>query len=339
MLPPVRVGVREGTAGNWAGIVLVGALVVAALLASACAGSAPTRGEAAQQTTATAEPANSTRGPARSTTGPNPAQLTTDGPPVSSTTGQVPSSIDADVAALPEGHGATIAIVVDDAGGPEGFLAYYLALPIPLTISVIPSSDHATDVAQRTHTAGKEVLLHLPLANHAGDGDGVVRLNGTESAAIVDAFVQAAVDRVPFAVGANNHEGGYGSAQPTLMRALLGSLQRRGLFFMDSITSQRSVGFAIEAEVGLAPRVNNQFLDHLENDDDSRSAILDLARLASKGGSAVGICHVHHPYVIHVLTVIAPQLQARGYTFAPLSQVTDHLQGGLDTGVRTTVPG
>ena len=250
----------------------------------------------------------------------------------------IPVVIDEDVAALAEGNGARIAIVVDDAGGVEGDLAGYLALPMPVTISVIPSFAHATDVAERTHAVGKEVLLHLPLANKAGQGDGVTRLNGTETADVVDRFVQSAVDRVPYAVGANNHEGPYGSAQPTLMRELLTSLQRRGLFFMDSVTSQRSVGYAVEAELAMEPRVNNQFLDHDETDENSRAALIHLALLAARSGTGIGICHVFHPYALHALQAIGAQLQAKGYTFTVLSQVTNRLQGGLDAGMRSTIP-
>ena len=182
------------------------------------------------------------------------------------------------------------------------------------------------------------MLLHLPLANKAGQGDGVTRLNGTETADVVDRFVQSAVDRVPYAVGANNHEGPYGSAQPTLMRELLTSLQRRGLFFMDSVTSQRSVGYAVEAELAMEPRVNNQFLDHDETDENSRAALIHLALLAAKSGTGIGICHVFHPYALHALQAIGAQLQAKGYTFTVLSQVTNRLQGGLDAGMRSTIP-
>ena len=249
-----------------------------------------------------------------------------------------PLVIDEDVAALPDGNGARIAIVVDDAGGVEGSLADYLALPLPLTVAVIPTFDHATSHAERAHAAGKEVILHLPLSNHVDHGDGVTRLAGTETPEVVDAFVQAAVDRVPYAIGANNHEGSFGSTLPELMRPLLASLQKRGLFFLDSVTTQRSVGYAVEGELGMDKRVNNQFLEPELTDENSRVAVLHLALLASKSGSGIGICHVYHPYALHALQAVAAQLRARGYVFVPLSQVTNHLQGGLDAGMKATVP-
>ena len=253
------------------------------------------------------------------------------------TTTTAVGALDPDVAALPDGRGARLAIVVDDAGGLEGSLQGYLDLPVPLTISVIPWNAHPAEHAERAFAAGKEVTLHLPLANRRGNGDGRTRLIGTESTAQVEAYVADAIARVPHAVGANNHEGPYGSAQPGLMRLLLASLQRHGLFFMDSVTSQRTTGFAVEAELGMAPRINNVFLDHMESDDDSRQALLHLARVAATNGAAIGICHVHHPYELHVLQALHAQLRAKGYVFAPLSQVTNAPAPGLDTGVRASV--
>lgn len=250
----------------------------------------------------------------------------------------VPIVFDDDVAALPDGRGALIAIVIDDAGGVDGSLAEFLALPEPVTVAVIPWFDHATVHAERVHAAGREVILHLPLANEEGQQDGGFRLAGPEPADAIDQWVQLAVDRVPYAIGANNHEGPYGSAQLPLMRNLLASLQKRGLFFLDSVTSQKTVGYAVAKSLGMPPRINNQFLDHDRTDENSRAALLHLALLASQSGTGIGIAHVYHPYLLHVLQAIGPQLRAKGYVFAPLSQVANRLQGGLDAGVVATVP-
>lgn len=279
---------------------------------------------AASTTLPTTAPASSTPRPATSAS----TSASTTAPPV---------VLDPAVAALPPGRGARIAIVVDDVGGPDTYLADYLALPQPLTFAVIPSAPHASADDERIHAAGREVLMHLPLANRPGHGDGVTRLSGTETPEQVEAFVQASLARVPHAEGANNHEGSYGSTRVELMRALLASLHGHGLWFLDSVTSQRTVGFALEGPAGMPPRVNNVFLDHLENDADSLQALLHLAQVAAANGGAIGICHVHHPYLARVLAVYGPQLEAQGYRFLPLSQVTGGLAGGLDTGVRASI--
>lgn len=314
---------------------------------------------AAPTTTTTVAPSTSTPAPTTTTVAPTAmapttttsttvAPTTTSTVPVltvAPTTSTTPTSapaepivVDEDVAALPDGKGALIAIVIDDAGGGDGSLAEFLALPEPVTVAVIPWFDHATAHAERVHAAGREVILHLPLANEEGQQEGGFRLAGPEPADAIDQWVQLAVDRVPHAIGANNHEGPYGSSQLPLMRNVLTSLQRRGLFFLDSVTSQATVGYALAKSMGMPPRINNQFLDHDRTDENSRAALLHLALLASQSGTGIGIAHVYHPYLLHALQAIGPQLRAKGYVFAPLSQVANRLQGGLDAGVVATVP-
>jgi polysaccharide deacetylase 2 family uncharacterized protein YibQ len=159
-----------------------------------------------------------------------------------------------------------------------------------------------------------------------------------DDAGIVDRWLSTAFGRVPHAVGANNHEGPYGSSSVSLMRELLGGLAARHLFFLDSVTSQRTVGFALESTFGMPPRINNVFLDHYESDADSRAALLHLARIAAASGGAIGICHVFHPYELHALQALAGQLIAKGYVFATASDVTNApAADGLDRGVRTKV--
>ena len=268
-----------------------------------------------------------------------PPTTTTTTPSTTSTTSTTPVALDADVAALPDGHGAKIAVVVDDAGGVDTYLADYLELPV--TISIIPLAPHAHDDDAAAHAAGRDVMLHIPLANRSGKGGTPPGgLSVGTPADEVDRFVADAVTRVPHAVGANNHEGPLGSSTPALMTALLTSLKQRNLFFMDSVTSQRTVGFALATQMGMPPRINNVFLDHFETDADSRRALLDLARIAATSPTkgAIGICHVFHPYVARALNALRAQLASKGYVFAPISDVTDApAPTGLDKGVRTSL--
>lgn len=253
------------------------------------------------------------------------------------TSAPAPVSLDADVAALPDGHGARIAIVIDDVGYTDTYLSGYLGLDVPLSFAVIPAAPHAADDDEAIHRAGRDLLVHIPLATGPGSTapDGGLAVGTSPSA--IDRWVAAALRRVPHAVGANNHLGAYGPTQPSLMRPLLAALQARGLFFLDSVTSGRTVGFAIARQLGMPSRINNVFCDHYETDQDSRQAVLQLARDAAAAGGAIGIGHVFHPYVWHVLASLAPQLRARGYVFAPVSEVTDAPGPGLDAGVRTTL--
>jgi len=298
---------------------------VAVLLAAAVAG-----GACSQST------ARRTLPPATTTTATSAPVFRAASPPSSTTTVAV---TDPDVAALPAGHGAKLAVVVDDVGGVDTYLRDYLALPVPITLSVVPTFEHAAADDAAIAAAGKQVLLHIPLANRPGPG-GVPSggLGVGESAAAIAAWLDTAMARVPHAVGANNHEGPYGSSSLSLMRPLLADLAARRLFFLDSVTSGRTVGYALEAPAGMPGRINNVFMDHVETDADSRAALLRLARVGAAQGTAIGICHVFHPYLLHALQALAAQLEAKGYVFAVLSDVTNKpTPDGLDQLVRATV--
>jgi len=249
--------------------------------------------------------------------------------------------IDPDVGSLPDGHGARLAIVVDDLGISDTYLAEYLRLPQPLTLSIIPFAPHAEADDTAVHAAGREILLHIPLANSGGrrgtPAGGLAV--GTQPAAIDD-YLTRALARVPHAIGANNHEGSYGSTQPSLMRPLLEALRARNLLFLDSVTAGGTIGYALAVQLGMPPRINNVFLDHLETDVDSRRALLELAADAAHSGTSIGICHVFHPYLLRALQRLGPQLEARGYRFAALSEVTNApATAGLDEHIRKGVGG
>lgn len=288
-------------------------LVASLALLSACSAS-PTRHAAA--------------GPAATAPPPTLALPTTTEAP------KTPVTIDADVAALPPGAGHPIAIVVDDVGLADTFLDGYLALRVPVTFAVMPMAPNAATDDQRIRAAGRDVILHIPLARTPGDRvPGGIRPGATTAA--IDTYLAQALQRVPDAIGANNHEGAYGPTDAATMQTLLAALQARGLFFLDSVTTQRTVAFRTALRIGIPPRINNVFLDHFETDADSRRALLDLARIAATSGAAIGICHVFHPYEMHALQTVAAQLEARGYVFAPLSRVTNApAPNGLDRGVR-----
>ncbi len=305
----------------------VGALVLLLLILAGCGprmrplhGAAPTT---TPGTDATTTPATITTTTATTRT------TTTRRPPATSTTVIAP-----DVAALPPGGGARLAIVIDDVGGADTYLADYLRLSVPLTFGVMPLASNATAADQKIVTAGREALLHIPLpVSPNRDAPGGLGLDATEDD--VSRYLDTAKARVPDSDGANNHTGSWGTATPQLMDRLLRALASRGMFFMDSVTSQQTVGYATELALGMPSRINNLFLDTTESS--ARAQLLQLARLAAAEGTAIGIGHVTRTWVLHLLQTLAPQLQVKGYRFAFLRDVTNRAVGPLDAGVRSTL--
>jgi polysaccharide deacetylase 2 family uncharacterized protein YibQ len=87
------------------------------------------------------------------------------------------------------------------------------------------------------------------------------------------------------------------TADRAKMRVVLQELKRRGLFFVDSRTTDKSLGFDLARELGLSSAKRNVFLD---NDLDLGAIEIQLERLLSMArhyGKAIGIAHPHEETV------------------------------------------
>ncbi|WP_025689700.1 divergent polysaccharide deacetylase family protein [Paenibacillus zanthoxyli] len=156
-----------------------------------------------------------------------------------------------------------IAIIIDDFGNGMRGTDEMFALPIKLTVAVMPFLSTSEADARRAHERGFDVLVHLPMEPRKGKpewlGPGAVLSSLSDQE--IRKRVEAAVDHVPFAVGINNHMGSKVTGDERVMRAVLSVCKERGLFFVDSHTNYRSVVGQVAEQMGL-PRVENHiFLD------------------------------------------------------------------------------
>jgi uncharacterized protein len=156
-----------------------------------------------------------------------------------------------------------VALIIDDFGNGMRGTEEMFALPVKLTVAVMPFLPTTRADAIRAHKRGDDVLLHLPMEPRQGKpewlGPGAVLANMSDEE--VRERVEAALDNVPYAIGINNHMGSRVTGDERVMGIVLSVCRERGLVFVDSKTSNRSVAGKLAQEMGL-PRVENQvFLD------------------------------------------------------------------------------
>lgn len=183
-----------------------------------------------------------------------------------------------------------IAIVIDDAGYDLDDLQPFLELPVPLAVAVLPNASHSAEAARRVAAAGKELLLHLPMEPEGGEDPGPDALHASTTPAELEALLERALAAVPGAVGVNNHMGSRATADPACMAALLEALDRRGLFFLDSRTTTRTVAAAEAQRLGVPYLERTVFLDAV--DGDVERSLEAAVAAAAGGGSVVAIGHV-----------------------------------------------
>lgn len=222
----------------------------------------------------------------------------------------------------PEPPAARLALIIDDIGDDRALGERSVALPGPITLSVLPHTPHARSLARAAHEAGHEVMLHMPMQAKSGadPGPGALMLDMDEEA--VRAHTLEAWANIPEAVGANNHMGSLLTRHPGHMAWVMAALNEAGAdYFIDSRTSAHSVAHPMAQEAGLAHGRRHVFLD-AERDEEAIAAQLERAvRIAEQSGEAIAIGHPY-PETLRVLETRLAELNDAEIHLVPASTVT-----------------
>jgi polysaccharide deacetylase 2 family uncharacterized protein YibQ len=211
---------------------------------------------------------------------------------------------------------AYLTLIIDDLGQSPAKDQRVLALPGPVTLAIMPDTPHATEFARQGHRAGKIIILHMPMDPATGPFAWHPELPLNE----LESRLNAALLKVPFAAGINNHMGSRMTAEPVAMGWLVAELQRRHLFFVDSRTSAKTVAAAQAQKIGLASVSRDVFLDDERTAEAITRQFQTAVQLARKQGSAVMIGHPY-PVTLDVLERELPRLKAQGIEWIDLRQM------------------
>ncbi len=180
----------------------------------------------------------------------------------------------------------------------------------------------------------REVLLHMPM-----EPQGYPTVNPGEEAILVGMSareiagkIDQALISLPGVTGLNNHMGSRATADRKTMDAMMSHLARRGLFFLDSMTTSNSVGSTAAARAGVPFQQNRIFLDQREVDLAMVHQLLQqLVRAARATGFAIGIGHPNE-WLARVLAEEVPRLQREGIRLVTVSEMRALQQAGAVTG-------
>jgi hypothetical protein len=220
-------------------------------------------------------------------------------------------------------HKPRLSLVIDDGGYQKGqALECLYSFKVPVTLALIPSTEFGKELAEQAPAQGVEVICHMPMEGHEKFPKGAYPeylKRGMESEA-VEKNLQEAFNVLPGAVGLNNHMGSLASEDRALMDEVCSYLERKGLFFLDSRTSPKTVGEKEAARMGLPHSKRDVFLD---DQVEPRAILKQLDRalaIAQKRGSAVAIGHFKI-VTLETLQKALPQIQDKGVQLIYLSEV------------------
>lgn len=230
--------------------------------------------------------------------------------------------------------GGHMAILIDDVGRELHLLGQLQALRYPLSFSVLPGSVYAPGAQLRLREdrrRHRDVLLHLPCEPldaakmTAGLDAAEDFLKLSDPPARRREILEAALLRVPGAVGVNNHMGSRLTADRAAMDALMPVLRERGLFFVDSRTTADSQGLAAAHAAGVRALGRDIFLDH----DPAPAAILAQFEEAARRARDRPVVVIAHPSqaVVEVLKDGLPRLHAEGIGVYPVREILARTPG------------
>jgi polysaccharide deacetylase 2 family uncharacterized protein YibQ len=225
------------------------------------------------------------------------------------------------LAALPEGP--AIAVVIDDVGLNRPGARRAIALPPPVTLSLMTYAEGLPSLAADARAAGHELLVHMPMQpidEEYNPGPNVLKVGLSDEE--LWARMTWGLDRFGGYVGINNHMGSRFTTDPDGMALVMSMLERRGLMFLDSRTVGNSLGVPAAHGVGVPVASRDVFLDHAQTPEFIAAQLRHLEEIALRRGYAVGIGHPH-AVTLEALERWIPEAEARGIAFVPVTAILE----------------
>ena len=188
-----------------------------------------------------------------------------------------------------------VAIIIDDVGYDRRIARALSRLDENLTFAILPGAPYVKEIASELHGNGAHIMLHLPMEPleypHVDPGTHAILADMSPNQLLGQ--LKTNLDAVPYIEGVNNHMGSRITPMSDKMNQIFTILKKRDLFFIDSITSNRSSGESSAKLLNLRFAKRDVFLDNIQRQDYIAGQLEELVKKAEIRGRAIGI---GHPY-------------------------------------------
>ncbi|MBT7636098.1 MAG: divergent polysaccharide deacetylase family protein [Rhodospirillaceae bacterium] len=198
-------------------------------------------------------------------------------------------------------------------------------LPGGVSLAFAPYGRNLQDYVNQARAAGHEVLLQVPMepmdypTNDPGPHTLLTSLTIHRNLQRLDWLL----GRFAGYVGVVNFMGGRFTSTESHLQPILEAMRDRGLMFLDARASSSSVASAVAGRIGLTIAANDRGLDAVASRAAIDARLLELERLASASGGAIGI-GFPYPVTIERLAQWTRAMGDRGFDLVPISAITDH---------------
>jgi hypothetical protein len=220
-----------------------------------------------------------------------------------------------------------IAVVIDDLGVDRRRSEKVVALPPPLTLAWMTYAENLRGITQNARQRGHELMVHVPMQPQSESYDpGPDVLEVGLPIEELRRRLRWGLSRFDGFVGINNHMGSRFTADRAGMNVVMEEIRARGLLFLDSVTTQKSVAPDLARQYGIPFAARHIFLDNEMSVAAVRGQLAQTEAYARKHGVAIAIGHPHDG-TIEALAAWLPGLEARGFTLVPLTTIVKQGMG------------
>jgi len=194
-------------------------------------------------------------------------------------------------------------LIVDDMGRDKESLDELSKLNLPLTISILPFQKYSREAANYAKKNGWEVMLHMPMEplnvreNDPGEAALLADMPEDKMRATISELFQS----LPYLKGFNNHMGSRLTAMRDKMEIVMSEAKKNNIFFIDSMTTEKSVAFEVAMNLGVPAAARTLFLDNVQNEELIAEKLKNAIEIVEKKGFAIALCHAY-PETIRVLS-------------------------------------
>ncbi|UTV27908.1 divergent polysaccharide deacetylase family protein [Photobacterium atrarenae] len=214
---------------------------------------------------------------------------------------------------------ARLAIVIDDLGY-QAMPAELARLPAEISISILPDTPYDLNTAYLARGQQRDILLHMPMEPAHDAPLEQTTLTLAMSRHRLQTTLRHALSRVPHAVAMNNHMGSALTQNARAMDWVMEVLRERGLYFLDSRTTAKSVALRRASLQGVGALRRHIFLDHQKTPAFVRRQLRQAIRRAQRDGYAIAIGHPY-PETLSTLAEQLPTLAEQDVRLVRLSEL------------------
>lgn len=217
---------------------------------------------------------------------------------------------------------AQVAIIIDDVGYKQSDRKV-LSLPPQITLSILPFTPLATELAEQAHQQGHEIMLHFPMQSLNGKRLGIGGIDNSMTKQQICLAIEQAISSIPQVKGLNNHMGSLLTQLEMPMSWIMEILNRHQLYFIDSSTTRYTKARTIADHFDVPNLKREIFLDNDLSYKGLEKQFETILTAAKHKQKVVVIAHPHKQTIaflnanLHRLTQAGIELVPTSALFEP----------------------